>query len=276
MDANSIKPQAHWVEVSGREHARLATEEVGSGPAFVWGHSLLGSMAQDRAGGVLAWRELTDVARVIRFDARGHGQSESCGAPEDFRWDELARSMWQVTDSYTDEGVVLGGASMGCATALHAACQRPEQVRALVLVTPPTAWQWRENRRRGYRVTANVVKFTHGLPLRLLGLLRIKRSSNFQKNMLSILAGHLAGAKTEGVVGALRGASLSDFPPREELARLAMPILILAWPGDATHPLAVAEELQKTLPNAQLEVVTHPSDPYRWPQLVREFMTSLD
>ena len=165
---------------------------------------------------------------------------------------------------------------MGCATALHAACQRPERVRALVLVTPPTAWQWREKRKRGYRVTANVVKFTRGLPLRLLGLLRIKRSADFRKNMLSVMADHLAGVKPEGVVGALRGASLSDFPPRQELARLDMPVLILAWPGDATHPLAVAEALHKTLPNAQLEVMTHPSDPYRWPQLVRTFMTSLD
>jgi len=276
VDASSIKLETHWVEVSGCKRARLATEAVGCGQAFVWGHSLLGSMAQDLDGEVLAWRELADIARVIRFDARGHGQSENCGEPEDFRWDNQARNLWQVANSYTDEPVVLGGASMGCAAALHAACQRPEQVRGLVLVTPPTAWQWREKRKRGYLVTANIVKFTRALPFRLLGLLPSKRSENFQKNMLSVMARHLAGVKPQGVVGAMRGASLSDFPPREELAKLDIPTLILAWPDDDTHPLAVAEELHHTLPNTQLEVMAHASGPYRWPLLVREFITSLD
>ena len=276
MEASNTKRETKRVEVSGRKSAYLATEAVGSGQPFVWGHSLLGSMGQDLDGGVLAWRDLGDMARVIRFDARGHGLSESAGEPEDFRWDNLARSMWQVVDSYTDELVVLGGASMGCATSLHAACQRPEQVKGLVLVTPPTAWQWRETRQRGYLVTANIVKFTRALPFRLLGLLRIKKSGDFQKNTLSVMARHLAGVKPEGVVGAMRGASLSDFPPREELEKLNMPVLILAWPDDDTHPLAVAQELQNTLPNTQLEVMDHASDPYRWPQLVREFITSLD
>jgi 3-oxoadipate enol-lactonase len=275
VNASNVKPETKWVEVSGCKSARLATEAVGSGQAFVWGHSLLGSMAQDFDGEVLAWRDLADVARVIRFDARGHGKSENSSEPEDYRWDNLAHSMWQVADSYGKEKVVLGGASMGCATALHAACQRPRDVKGLVLVTPPTAWQWREGRKRGYLVTAKLVKFTRALPFRLLGLLRLKKSENFQKNMLSIMVRHLARVKPEGVVGAMRGASLSDFPPREELARLEIPTLILAWPGDATHPLAVAEELHNILPNTQLQVMSHVSDPYKWPLLVREFITSL-
>jgi 3-oxoadipate enol-lactonase len=276
VNTRTVDPASKWVEVSGRKKARLATESIGSGQAFVWGHSLLGSMAQDLDGDVLAWRDLVDIARVIRFDARGHGQSESFGEPEDFRWDNLGRSMWQVVDSYTDDKVVLGGASMGCATSLYAACQRPGQVKGLVLVIPPTAWEWREKRKRNYRVVANIVKYTCALPFRLLGLLRLKRSEDFQKNMLSIMTRHLAGVRPEGVVGAMRGASLSDLPSREELAKLDMPTLILAWPDDVTHPLEVAEVLHNTLPNAQLEVMGHVSDPYRWPQLVREFITSLE
>lgn len=276
MDTMSIKPESTWVAVTGAKKASLATEAVGSGTPFVWGHSLLGSMAQDLEGGVLAWRDLVDIARIIRFDARGHGQSESYGEPEDYRWDNLARTLWQVVDTYTSEAVVLGGASMGCATSLYAACQRPEQVRGLILVIPPMAWEWREKGKRNYRVAANIVRFTRALPFRLLGLLPSKNSESFQKNMLSIMARHLRSVRPEGVVGAMRGASLSDFPPRELLAKLDMPTLILAWPDDATHPLAVAEELHTILPNAQLEVMSHASDPYRWPQLVRKFITSLD
>ncbi len=277
MDARVVEPETRWVAVTGNKNANLATESVGSGQPFIWGHGLLGSMAQDLDGGIMAWRELTDFAQVIRFDARGHGRSDTQGDPEDFRWDNLARSMWQVVDSYTAERAVLGGASMGCATSLYAACQRPEQVKALVLVIPPTAWESRDKMKRNYRFMANFVNLTRALPFRLLHLVpEAKDGATFQRKMLSSLAKHLAGVKPRGVVGAMRGASLSDLPPREELEKLTMPALILAWPDDKTHPLAVAEILHDTLPNAQLEVIKHEDDIYRWPQLVAEFIASLD
>ncbi|MEH6549126.1 MAG: alpha/beta fold hydrolase [Pseudomonadales bacterium] len=277
MDERAVEPKLEWVEATGHQQARLATESVGSGQPFVWGHSLLGSMAQDLDGEVLAWRELTDIAQVLRFDARGHGQSDTAGDPEDFRWDNLARNMWQVIDHYTQDEVIIGGASMGCATSLYAACQRPDQVKGLVLVIPPTAWELRDKMKRNYRFIANVVNVTRALPFRLLQLIPApKQDQGFQKTMLGVMMKHLAKVKHTGVVGAMRGAALSDLPAREELAKLTMPVLILAWPDDATHPLSVAEELYDILPNAQIEVMTHADDPYRWPKLVRKFITKLN
>ncbi len=277
MDARVIEPQTRWVEVTGCESAKLATESAGSGQPFVWGHGLLGSMAMDRDGGMMDWCELTDIAQVIRFDARGHGQSETRGEPEDFRWDSLGQSMWQVADSYTSERAVLGGASMGCAASLYAACQQPDRVKGLVLVIPPTAWEARVRMKRRYRFMANFVHVTRALPFRLLHLVpEPKKGATFQRKMLSSLAKHLAGVKPRGVVGAMRGAALSDLPPREELEKLTMPTLILAWPGDKTHPLAVAEILDDTLPNTQLEVMKHEDDIYRWPNIVGEFIASLN
>lgn len=277
MDTRVGQAQTDWVTVKGKIPARLAAEQRGSGVPFAWGHSLLGSMAQDLEGGVLAWRELTDIARVIRFDARGHGQSECVGEPEDFRWDNLAKNMWQVIDNYTNEAVVLGGASMGCATSLYAACQNPERVRALVLVIPPTAWESREKMKRNYRIVANIINVTRALPLRLLRFLRPKlNSESFQKNMGMLLASHASRANYKGMVGAMRGAALSDLPPKKELEKLTMPTLILAWDDDATHPLSVAEALRDTLPNAQLEVMKNSQDPYQWPHKVRDLLSTLD
>ena len=276
MDARVTDPAIKWVDVSGSLPAKLATESCGTGQPFVWGHALLGSMAQDLDAGVLAWRELTDIAQVIRFDARGHGQSETHGDAEDFRWDQQARNMWQVADSYTSEQLVLGGASMGCATALHAACQRPEQVKGLVLVIPPTAWESRIKMKRNYRFMARLLRLTRALPFRLLGLIPdAAADAGFQRQVLSVMARHLCRVHPEGVVGAMGGAALSDLPPLHTLEKLTMPTLILAWPDDDTHPLAVAEQLHKTLPNTQLQVMEKSDDPYRWPQQVREFITSL-
>lgn len=277
MNKRTQQPVTQWVEVGGTQSARLATESLGEGQPFVWGHGLLGSMAQDLDGGVMAWRELANTAQVIRFDARGHGLSEQQGAPEDFRWDNLARSMWQVVDNYTAAPTVLGGASMGCATSLYAACQRPEQVRGLVLVIPPTAWEARERMKRNYRFMARFIEVTRAMPLRLLHLVpAAKPGAGLQRKMLSSVAKHLADVKPAGVVGAMRGASLSDLPPRDRLKKLQMPALMLAWPDDRTHPLAVAEILHDTLPNSQLEVMQNEDDLNRWPQLVAEFITSLN
>jgi 3-oxoadipate enol-lactonase len=272
-----MKSHTGSVTATGSKTTQLASEITGCGQPYVWGHGLLGSMAQDRDGGVLAWEDLTDVAQLIRYDARGHGQSGSEGEPEDFRWDNLARNMWEVADSATDDAVVLGGASMGCATALHAACQRPENVKGLVLVIPPTAWEWREPRRNGYRITANIVKYTRALPFRLMGLLRIKLDDkDFRKSTLGAMAQHLAKVKPEGVVGAMRGAALSDFPSREELAALDVPTLIIAWPDDRTHPLEVAQELFRVIPGAELEITDHTTRPYACAARERAFMASLD
>lgn len=276
MDARVIKAQTKAVIVGGSQKAALATESLGQGPVFVWGHALMSNMAQDLEGEVLAWRELSDIAQIIRYDARGHGESECTGVAEDYAWKSLGENMWQVTDSYSTEKVVLGGASMGCATSLYAACQRPEQVRGLVLVIPPTAWESRAKMQRNYRIIARIVSLSRGIPFKVLKLLRLKASpDNFQKNLALILVKHLARSNYRGVVGAMQGAALSDLPPRKELEKLTMPALILAWPDDGAHPLAVAESLRDTLPNAQLEVMKNGSDPYHWPKLVRQFITSL-
>jgi pimeloyl-ACP methyl ester carboxylesterase len=232
-------------------------------------------MAQDLAGGVLTWRELTDLARVIRYDARGHGLSGSSGVADDYSWTSQATSLWEVADHFTPEQVVLGGASMGSAVSLHAACQHPERVKGLVLVIPPRAWQWREGKAGSYRLTGNIVKFSRGLPFRLLGKVPLRTGSSFRRNVPAVMARDLATADPDGLAGALRGAALSDLPARESLASLAIPTLIMAWPDDATHPLAVAEELHGLLPLSRLEVAVRDGDPYSWPQKVREFFSSL-
>lgn len=271
-----MRPEASRVRVSGSSSALLAAEVVGEGIPLVWSHALLGSMAQDLDGGVLAWRDLVDIARIIRFDARGHGQSECQGTPDDYAWANQARSLWEVVGQFTGERVVLGGASMGCAVSLHAACMHPERLKGLVLVIPPRAWEWREGKSGGYRLTANIVKCTRGLPFRLLGRIPFPTGSSFRGNARGVMARDLATVDYRGLVGAMRGAALSDFPSRQALSALAIPTLILAWPDDAIHPLALAEELHRVLPDSRLEIAEGEDDPYGWPHLVREFLESLE
>ena len=69
---------------------------------------------------------------------------------------------------------------------------------------------------------------------------------------------------------------MQGWSPKGRTEKTALPALILAWPDDPTHPLAVAEELRELMPNARLDVLVDADDPYLLPQLVREFITSLD
>ena len=269
-----------WIRAAGEQEALLASRAAGSGPLFVWGHTLMGSMAQEDIIGTLGWSTLQDKARMVHYDARGHGESESSASPADYTWPHLARDMWTVADFHSKNRapIILGGASMGCATALHAACQQPDRVAALVLVIPPTAWDQRHTTAGPYKGFASGVELTRGLPLKLLTLLKWlppPKNANLKGRISRVAARSMGSANPTGISAAMRGASLSDLPPTGDLEKLQIPTLILAWANDPVHPLNTALTLARTMPQATLEISTTADEAERWDLLVRRFVTSL-
>jgi 3-oxoadipate enol-lactonase len=251
----------------------LAVRESGAGLPFVWGHGLLGSMGQEDTAGVLPEAELSGSLRLIRWDARGHGRSEASLDPGDYRWPELARDLLALADALGLERAALGGVSMGCATALHAAVLDPARVLALVLVGPPTAWSTRPRQARGYRFSASLVEVVGVTAFRCLGALASLRAGNpVLAAMQRALLQHLARSDRRAVAAALRGAAASDLPAPEDLRRLAAPALILAWRGDPVHPLSTARRLAELLPDAELHVARSPEEIRDWPEQVARFL----
>ena len=55
--------------------------------------------------------------------------------------------MLEVAANYGLEPVIVGGSSMGSASALYASIQEPSLVSGLILMRPPTAWEERLNRK---------------------------------------------------------------------------------------------------------------------------------
>ena len=123
----------------------LAVRQRGAGLPLVWGHALLGSIRVDDRAGIWRWEDIEQRVCLVRYDARGHGNSDGSYDPRDYRWEHLAADMLAVARSVSSgqQPYVLGGASMGCCTAREAALQAPERVAGLVLVLPPTAWRTR-------------------------------------------------------------------------------------------------------------------------------------
>lgn len=223
--------------------ASLAVSTAGEGLPFLWGHGLLASRAAEDSTGPIKWPEvdLPDV-RLIRWDARGHGESPTPAASGECRWPNLARDAVTLADRHGLGSFSIGGASMGAATALWAAVTAPERIDRLVLALPPTAW---ESRGR----SAGLYRFGGMLSERL----------------------PIGRSRRRAVV--LRGAAESDLPDPEAIAELSMPTLILAWRFDPVHPVKTAERLRDLLPAADLHVSGRVGDTSGWVERLREFLS---
>jgi pimeloyl-ACP methyl ester carboxylesterase len=258
----------------------LAVAVAGQGPPLIWGHGLMGSMAGDNLAGFFGWPQLAEHIQEVRYDARGHGTSGASGSASDYTWPRLADDMLAVADQLGIDRFVAGGQSMGCATSLYAALAAPQRIRGLLLVTPPTAWETRAEQSAMYEQMAGLVDrggvaglaalMAQQAPAMTPPLL-LEAAPNLGAEMARLLSSY--DARTLALV--LRGAKLTDFPPREQIRTIAAPALILAWAGDRAHPLSTAAELEALLPHAQAHVAQTPADLWAWPQLVIDFVTHL-
>ncbi len=252
--------------------AELDVEVSGEGPPLVWGHALLASMEAERRSGLFDWSGAG--ARLIRYDARSHGRSPDADGVDQQRWESLAIDMLNVAAARGVPTAVFGGASMGAATALWAAHLAPERVRGLILVIPPTAWESRFLQRvmyggAGFAASARLLApLTFGLRFR-----RSRPEPGTREALTAAVFDQVSRSGARRIGLALRGAARSDLPPLGDLERIDAPTLILAWPGDRTHPLGVARELASAMPNAELHIAA--DDLSAWPEMVRDFMAEV-
>lgn len=234
---------------------------------FLWGHGLLSSMAAEDRLGLIDWSVLVgDGWRVVRYDARGHGESPGDAEPASYRWGALSEDQLRLVDG----PFVVGGASMGAATALTTAVAAPGRVRALVLVIPPTAWSTRPRQSRLYRIGANIVGTMGGGLLDFLARAAPTPPALRPRDARDLLA--VDGIPKQRIAAIMRGAADSDLPDEQVIAAIDVPALILAWSGDDGHPLTTAERLHDLLGSSSLHIADTRSDLDRWTARVREFL----
>ncbi|MDX1734122.1 MAG: alpha/beta hydrolase [Halioglobus sp.] len=257
----------------------LAVRRSGAGVPFVWGHSLMGSMRVEDRAGLWDWERLERHAQIVRYDARGHGNSDGSYRGEDYQWQHMAADMLAVADAVATEAgagrCILGGISMGAATALQAAVQQPRAVAGLVLALPPTAWDTRPRQAAVYRQLARVSGIFGAAPYRLLDLLPIPTREDGRSRLALHTMKGLARANPLHVQAALRGAARSDMVEPDELRDLRVPTLILAWEDDTAHPLSTATALAEHLPDVRALVICDPEDTTPWGDALADFVREL-
>jgi 3-oxoadipate enol-lactonase len=250
---------------------------AGDGLPLVWAHGLICSMRVEDEFGWFRWDEAAKIARIVRYDCRGHGKSGASDNPDDYRWENLARDMLGIADGLGIDSFIAGGPSLGCVTAIHAALLAPGRVRALILANPPCAWETRPKQIRGYKMLSAATRVIGpggiAMVLRTFGQ---KLFPEWQREegtaLVNTYADSIASMDRMTLSRAFKGASTCDMPPRTELKKLTMPALILAWENDTGHPMSTALSLKEALPNSTLVVARNFKEVREWPDRVLEFI----
>ena len=252
------------------EHNRavIAWSEQGTGPAVIWAHGLLANNSSLERMGIFNWTPVAQSGRrLIRYDARGHGQSSAEPKAEDFTYASLADDLLAIAAAVQPGSPVDAiGSSMGTATILHAAVKAPARFRRLVLAIPGTAWESRQAQGALYTQAADRIE-REGEPAIQQLVARITRPAIFDSiPRLPIEVG------LPLLPAVLRGVGRSDLPSPDELRQLSMPALVLAWKGDSTHPVATSERLAAILPNVELRIADSLSNIQTWGRVAADFL----
>lgn len=249
-------------QLPGAGSITLEGEETGDGAPVM----LLHGLSATRRNVVQGSRALVKRGyRLISYDARGHGASSPAGR---YEYSDLVGDLAAVLDHLELDRTALVGSSMGAATAMAFALQHPERVPALVQITPAYT---------GYARTGDVdgelwgklaseldkgvdafVEFAQpqDIPERWRAVAREATRQRMERHE------HL-----DAVAQALREVPQSvAWKGLEPLSQLDLPVLVVGSQDDADsiHPLGVAEEYCRKLPNAELVVEDQGDSPLAW------------
>jgi pimeloyl-ACP methyl ester carboxylesterase len=241
-------------------------EESGSGPAMLLthGYSATGHMWEGQR------KALADRYRVISWDMRGHGQTDSPDDPTQYSADLTVADMRGLLEHLGVDRAVVGGLSLGGYVSLAFYLAHPEMVRALVICDSGPGYRNEQARadwnRRAFERASELER--HGFDS-LRGRSREQREAATRHRSAQRLAHAARGMLAQS------GSRVIDGLPA-----IRVPTLIIV--GDQDQPfVAPCEYMAKKIPGARLTVITgagHSSNldqPDAFNHVLREFLDGL-
>ena len=227
-------------------------EEHGTGPTLIFSHGLGGSSASTRELVV----GLAGI-RTILYDNRFHGLTNPLRDPGKLNFDQMADDMAAVLDHLEMEHSFVGGSSMGAGIALVFALRHTARARGLVLMRP--AWLDRPhppNLALFPQIADLIEKFGYAGAGR-----EVEKTETFRlwsrtapataESVRSVFLDH----NPEALVPLYRTMPSSrPVNSLERLRSLSVPTLVLGNRDCPVHPVNIAEELARNIPNSRLEV----------------------
>lgn len=247
-----------------RGSVNISFEASGTGPVVLLCHGY-GATSRMWSGQVAA---LSGGYRVITWDMRGHGESDSPDAPALYSETATVDDMLAILDRAGADRAVVGGLSLGGYMSLAFCLAHPERVHALMLFDTGPGYRSAEAR-AGWNEMAE----RRAAALEAAGLAALRSAGQEVRASM-----HRSAV---GLARAARGM-LAQFDARviDALPQIAVPVLILV--GDRDQPfLAATDYMAAKIPNATkvvLEGAGHASNldqPETFNAAVGEFLARL-
>jgi len=187
---------------------------------------------------------LGDRYRIVSWDMRGHGQTESPKDPAQYSAALTVADMRALLQHCDIERAVVGGLSLGGYVSLAFYLAHPEMVRALVICDSGPGYRNAEA-----RAAWNQRAHERAAELETKGLEALAGRSREMREAM----GHHASAP--GLAHAARGMLAQEGSEViDSLGGIRVPTLIIV--GDQDRPfLAPCEYMAKKIPGARLEVI---------------------
>jgi pimeloyl-ACP methyl ester carboxylesterase len=249
-------------QLPGAGSLTLKGETLGEGPPVV----LLHGLSATRRNVVQGSRALVKRGyRLISYDARGHGESQP--GPS-YEYSDLVADLEAVLDELELERPALVGSSMGAATAMAFTLEHPDRVPALVQITPA----YTGYARTGDADSASWEQLASALDEGIDRFLEVAQPGNLPERWRDA-AREATRQRMErhadlaAVAQALREVPSSvAWKGLDVLSDLEVPVLVVGSQDDSDwlHPLGVAEEYCRKLPDCGLIVEDNGDSPLAW------------
>ncbi|HEU5193970.1 MAG TPA: alpha/beta fold hydrolase [Methylomirabilota bacterium] len=239
-------------------------EVTGTGPVVLLGHGYGSTrhMWDDQH------RALADRWRVVSWDMRGHGQTDSPGDPKQYSAALIVADMRALLQHLGIERAIIGGLSLGGYVSLAFALAHPAMTQALVICDSGPGYRNAEARAQW-----NQRAQERAAGLEAKGLDALSRRSAETQQAVHRSAQGLAHA-ARGML-AQEGSQVIDG-----LGSIRVPTLVIV--GDQDQPfVAPSEYMAKKIAGARLVVIPgagHSSNldqPETFNRVLREFLTTL-
>jgi len=238
-------------------------DDCGRGPAILLSHGF-GATSEMWQGQVA---DFGADFRVITWDLRGHGQSDSPEDPADYSRSAAVGDMQAILDACRIERAVIGGLSLGGYLSLAFTLALPERVRALMLFDTGPGYKSPKARDAWNRGAEQMAR-----EFERRGLSALNDSEEVR------VSTHRSAA---GLARAARG-TLAQFDSHvaDSLASIRVPTLVLA--GERDEPfLAATDYMAAKIPNATKVLIpgaghaANIEQPQAFNQAVRAFLSKL-
>ena len=252
--------------------ATLRYDRAGAGPTVLLIHGWLGNRS--------FWERqvaaLRDRYTVVTVDLRGHG--ESSPPRTGYTMAGMAADLEQLVRAIGAQKVALVGWSMGGLIAQELARRLGDRVTALVLVGTTAGALTDPKNPHGNPALAEEMR--KGVAEDFRAFVRTFAPTLFKAGAASPLVAWTTGQlqRTPPHVAQACLESILSVDLRDKLSALKVPTLVIHGRHEATFPVAMAEEMKKGIPGAQLVIFEesahspHLEEPERFNEVVGAFL----